>query len=376
MSTKNNPGAFRCYDAALPDEPFFTILGRDPAAPATLRFWAEERERHGKTETADDKDRIDDARRDATAMQTWRYDNLDPLGDGGPPSWKAVQMDDNELGPVRIEPDPVVYVYAERDGDEAVRVSIEWLQRMTQQLVDGEISRTMFAELMGHACKSPDRRRERVVPVEEAAYDAAYRDARSLTMMNAITNAIAMIDDLGAIPGYGLTVNAIRTTLFKGLDEACVGEFKNLMGYGLTPDDKPPVVDTQPHDLAHNPEVPPHRFSTFHKGVRYAYARGLEINPIHLPTALDAMAEDGWALLAIFGQTDSQHVGFIFERVTKYPMYAVDLSPPQPASEEFRRFMAGEPLDDIRESQPRTGPVVTHIDEPCGPDGRGRGLEP
>jgi hypothetical protein len=74
------------------------------------------------------------------------------------------------------------------------------------------------------------------------------------------------------------------------------------------------LVDEAPRDLAHSPEVPPHRFSVFHKGERYAYARGLEVAPIHLPVALDAMAKDGWELLAIFGQTDAKHVGFIFER--------------------------------------------------------------
>lgn len=74
------------------------------------------------------------------------------------------------------------------------------------------------------------------------------------------------------------------------------------------------VINTAPDDIAHAPDVAPHRFSQFHKGARYAYARGLEVSPVHLPTALDAMAKDGWFLVAIFGQTDSKHVGFIFER--------------------------------------------------------------
>lgn len=30
-----------CYLKALPDEPTFTLLGRDPDAPATVRRWAE-----------------------------------------------------------------------------------------------------------------------------------------------------------------------------------------------------------------------------------------------------------------------------------------------------------------------------------------------
>ena len=80
---------------------------------------------------------------------------------------------------------------------------------------------------------------------------------------------------------------------------------------------KPPTLDTAPHDLAHAPEVPHHRFSTFHESGNYAYARGLEVNPTHLPVALEAMRVSGWHLVSLFGNTDSQHVGFIFERRTQ-----------------------------------------------------------
>ena len=85
---------------------------------------------------------------------------------------------------------------------------------------------------------------------------------------------------------------------------------------------KLPTLDTAPDDLAHAPEVPHHRFSTFYESGEYAYARGLEVNPIHLPVALDAMRKSNWHLVAIFGQTDSQHIGFIFRRQA-----AVDTSP-------------------------------------------------
>lgn len=39
MGTKNNPGSFDCYANAEPDEPMFVLLGRDPAAALTVRFW-------------------------------------------------------------------------------------------------------------------------------------------------------------------------------------------------------------------------------------------------------------------------------------------------------------------------------------------------
>jgi hypothetical protein len=371
MSTKNNPGAFRCYDAALPDEPIFTILGRDPAAPATLRFWADMRKQMGKVDTADDLDRIADARRDAGEMESWREANLDPFGTGEP-TWRGVRIDEMG-GPVRIEPDNTVYVYAERDGDEAVRLSIEWLQRITAQLVAGEISREMYAELMNHACKSPDRRRERVVPVEEAAFDAAKRDERAIRMLGAIRTAIGKLDDLGAIPGYALSINAIRETLWAGLEDAPINpasektvderQIADGMRLPHLPVGERVLVDTAPSDLAHGPEVPPHRFSVFHKGKRYAYARGLEINPAHLPVALDAMADDGWNLIAIFGQTDSKHVGFIFEREVNVRSYI----PSNLFESQIVWPEGGQPLDQIDK------PCK---DGPCGPDGMGRGLEP
>jgi hypothetical protein len=55
-----------------------------------------------------------------------------------------------------------------------------------------------------------------------------------------------------------------------------------------------------------------YRFGSLVKGKHYAFARGLTINPTHLPAALDAMQADGFTLVSIFGQTDAQSIGFIF----------------------------------------------------------------
>lgn len=68
-------------------------------------------------------------------------------------------------------------------------------------------------------------------------------------------------------------------------------------------------------DIAEPPRLQDHRFGELFKGKHYAFARGLTINPTHLPTALDAMLEDGWELDQIFGQTDASKIGFIFKRV-------------------------------------------------------------
>ena len=39
MSTKDNPSRFDCYARALPDEPTFTLLGRDPLAAGLVHLW-------------------------------------------------------------------------------------------------------------------------------------------------------------------------------------------------------------------------------------------------------------------------------------------------------------------------------------------------
>lgn len=40
MGTKNDPGEFDCYASALPDEPMFVLLGRDPDAAVLVALWA------------------------------------------------------------------------------------------------------------------------------------------------------------------------------------------------------------------------------------------------------------------------------------------------------------------------------------------------
>lgn len=66
MSTKANPGPNSCYERALPDEPIFTLLGRDPAASFTILFWCKLRELMGK-----DAAQIDEAQACVAAMRDW-----------------------------------------------------------------------------------------------------------------------------------------------------------------------------------------------------------------------------------------------------------------------------------------------------------------
>ena len=77
MGTKANPSDFDCYANALPDEPMFILLGRDPSAPDLVNDWADTREseiKNGKRPQSDTA-MVDEARRVATEMRLWRRRN-------------------------------------------------------------------------------------------------------------------------------------------------------------------------------------------------------------------------------------------------------------------------------------------------------------
>lgn len=336
MSSKARPGQFRCYEAALPDEPFFVILARDPAAPATLEFWARERMRLGKVVETDDRDRIKAAIDESKDFQQWRDDQIAFAEENDmEPVWRMPRQFEDEQRPVVSES------YTDHNPDP------------TYLFTGCKHSYTL--EELTQIVQTHERRKS---PHEEFLADKIATGLRDVT--NHLTIWIQDKSDsnervkwlggvIDRINGYALELEEndlppppVAEDTYKPLADALkpVDEIPLL-----TPGERV-VIDTKPDDLAHAPEVAPHRFSFFHKGERYAYAKGLEINPTHLPVALDAMALDGWHLLAIFGQTDSANVGFIFERDMPQVYHT---------------------LAHIRQEESQ---VVG-----CGPDGRGRGIE-
>lgn len=80
MGTKNNPGAFDCYENAAPDEPMFILLGRDPMSPTLVEAWAEARESAGE-----DKEKVKEARDCARSMREY----LQKLGKREIEYWNA-----------------------------------------------------------------------------------------------------------------------------------------------------------------------------------------------------------------------------------------------------------------------------------------------
>lgn len=63
MGSKIRPGSYDCYANALPDEPIFTLLGRDRHAPKLIEQWADARAREGE-----DPSKVEEARAVAKAM--------------------------------------------------------------------------------------------------------------------------------------------------------------------------------------------------------------------------------------------------------------------------------------------------------------------
>ena len=71
MGTKNNPGAYDCYEKAEPDEPMFILLARDPLAAQVVRYWVALR-MQSKPPTSGEAVKQDEALRCADAMDRWR----------------------------------------------------------------------------------------------------------------------------------------------------------------------------------------------------------------------------------------------------------------------------------------------------------------
>ena len=71
MGTKNNPGPRDYYANALPDEPMFILLARDPVAPQVIASWVSLRGVRGLNTLQE----LDEAAAVADAMRTWRAAN-------------------------------------------------------------------------------------------------------------------------------------------------------------------------------------------------------------------------------------------------------------------------------------------------------------
>lgn len=77
MSTKQSPSEYDCHARAMPDEPLFTFLARDRAAPAVIRTWIALRRQGIEEQHFPDFDlpMLAEAESVAAAMEAWRVEN-------------------------------------------------------------------------------------------------------------------------------------------------------------------------------------------------------------------------------------------------------------------------------------------------------------
>lgn len=134
MGTKNNPGSFDCYAAALPDEPLFHLLGRDPAFPATVRFWMGERARLGKNVESDDINKVGEAALVAQQAETWRGKIIEALGEDGELPWRSRPHVDS------YDRDPPVRADGAWSGDQGGPVSVLTIKGWDEWAVAGSIA--------------------------------------------------------------------------------------------------------------------------------------------------------------------------------------------------------------------------------------------
>lgn len=77
MGTKDNPAAYDCYANALPDEPMFVLLARDPDAPRLVEEWARKRQADidRGARPKEDQEMVSEAMACAIDMIVWREIN-------------------------------------------------------------------------------------------------------------------------------------------------------------------------------------------------------------------------------------------------------------------------------------------------------------
>lgn len=97
MGSKLKPGDFDCYANALPDEPMFVLLARDPSAPDLVEDWATERKRKidAGLRPQSDQAMVDEAISCAGKMRHWRVVN-NGAWRNAEPSTKSLTDPENE----------------------------------------------------------------------------------------------------------------------------------------------------------------------------------------------------------------------------------------------------------------------------------------
>jgi hypothetical protein len=337
VATKLTATLDDCYNRALPDEPYFVLLARDPDAPEVVRHWATLREaRIGRGEKpTDDSGVITDAYKCASDMVVWRSEATDPSVHTTP-LWRQQEPAPQPFDDIPARSANVTGLSAEATsrfiencgqdvcrsmvGDDADLSELDpsgyhlWevaggyaVYRRTAAFPQGDTHTAWLASLpveggMIHLTQ--------VGPAKSPELEAAEELYASLTSEKRLRS-----------PGAHARVSReieLAAKLLTALggdpprpEARTIGKHPSLAApYGKAASDMVDVTDV--------PGLPPHRFTLFEKGKNWAYGRGLEINPSHIPTMLDRMQEDGYHLQAVFGGVEPTKVGMLFRRERRW----------------------------------------------------------
>ena len=235
----------------------------------------------------------------------------------------------------------------------------------------------------------------KIMPLPFIAYDLAGRVAgklRELIVEYGVTVAATTWPDTRKrqMMGYSERLEAIMTELFDG---RMVGDqlrsrtpsMSPLLAMPYEPDSPAAAIAAigqatgtafdsetetmRPVDITDTPDMPAHRFAVFDKSDGWAYGRGLEIAPSHIPAMLDRLEKDGYLLVSIVG-SQADKIGMMFRRVppakgTKAPDVAY-----LGTYDGHAVYVALQTPRHVRSC------IASLLGQPCGPEGRGRGLEP
>lgn len=192
MGTKSNPGAFDCHAAALPDETVFTLLGRDPALPATVRFWMEERTRLGKNESPDDVHKLVEAAKAANTAEGWRNAIVEQCDLARIPyPWKLPRPAKalGEDRPVRMDPT--------RPGNRALDAASFMLDALDHPLVRKTLNEIMWDGTP--PVQAPPMPEAAVGLLRQSHEDQMHLRAKIVVGLNQVANDLAKIATAGPI---------------------------------------------------------------------------------------------------------------------------------------------------------------------------------
>lgn len=355
-----------CFFRALDDEPVFVLLARDPVAAETVRWWVTLRQAliGAGQKPLEDHGALAEALETAQAMVAWRSEATGPLWPDGP-RWKheaslptryvmvsreAIDEDDTRMGKLeaRLGLDLEQFMFycqqhvdkGTPDGDAKARVNYEHACEIASLLqqpkpefpkptlqLDAAQSATLDEEIISTLNRKPEIRDRvrRALREPFVAVDLAAKMATGLRQVTAdmeewlgdktgTERAASYKTFMDRINGYAAELEQGRITQER-LRSRTIGK-SPLLGEPYTPSDTIDVTDT--------PALPPHRFTIFTKGRQWAYGRGLEISPSHIPAMLDAMEKDGWVLHSVFGGTVADKVGMLFRRSPRLRLIVSD----------------------------------------------------